>query len=67
MEIVAFGEEHGLPVHDLLPAYLGEDAPGLWVSSLDQHPNAEGHRIAADSIEPFLRALLEDRAASSGQ
>lgn len=51
------------PVHDLLPAFRDRRAQDLWVSPLDQHPNEEGHRIAAQSLLPFVRSLMEDWAA----
>ncbi len=56
--IVRFGESNGLPTHDLLPAFMGKHGPDLWVSSFDQHPNAEAHGIASNSILPFLEELL---------
>ena len=53
-----FGRDHGLPVLNLLPAFLGEDGPELWISSYDQHPNEKGHAIAAEAMLPFLQELL---------
>ena len=53
----------GLPTLDLLPAFRGEDAPSLWVSPLDQHPNERGHEIAAEAILPFVRSLLAEGPA----
>lgn len=58
--IINFGGENGIPTHDLLPAFMGNDGPDLWVSLYNQHPNARGHAIAAASILPFLRQLLMD-------
>lgn len=49
-----FCKEQEIPVLSLLPAYRGKDAESLWVSLYNQHPNAEGHRIAADAIYPFI-------------
>ena len=57
-EIEAFGAGEGIPTFSLLPAFRGHDASTLWVSPHDQHPNAEGHRIAADALEAYLRPLL---------
>ncbi|MDJ0849561.1 MAG: GDSL-type esterase/lipase family protein [Myxococcota bacterium] len=59
--VMAFARENGIPVHDLLEAFRGHDAPDLWVSAVDQHPNARGHQIAADSLEPFVEELLSLR------
>ena len=47
-----------IPVFSLTPAFLGRNAPDLWVASNDQHPNAEGHRIAAERLVPRIRELL---------
>jgi lysophospholipase L1-like esterase len=46
----------GLPLHDLRPALAGHPAPSLWVHPVDMHPNEEAHRLAADSLVPFVRA-----------
>jgi len=56
--IAQFGHEQAWPTLDLLPAFLGRDATKLWVTPYNQHPNEQGHRIAADAIVPFVRALL---------
>jgi lysophospholipase L1-like esterase len=65
--IAEFAKREGIPVHNLLPAFLGQDAPTLWVSAFDQHPNARGHQIAADSILPFLRGLTYPDEARRSQ
>lgn len=54
----SFAAEHGMPVLNLLPSFRGHRGSDLWVSALDQHPNAEGHRIAAEAITPFVTDLL---------
>ena len=46
----------GAEVVDLLPAFRGQNAPELWVSKFDHHPNARGHGIAATQIADALRA-----------
>jgi lysophospholipase L1-like esterase len=56
--VVDFGRANDLATRDLLPALLGCDAADLWVSPLDQHPNAAGHALAAESLAPFARELL---------
>ena len=55
-----FSSENGIPTHSLLPDFMGENGPDLWVSSYNQHPNEKGHEIAANSMLPFLKELLED-------
>ncbi|MCH2171026.1 SGNH/GDSL hydrolase family protein [Myxococcota bacterium] len=57
-----FAVENDLPVKNLLPDYLGMDAPDLWVSTYDQHPNAAGHDVAAKSLTPFIADLLGARS-----
>jgi len=57
--ITEFANENDIPVHDLLPGFRGHAGPDLWVSSFDQHPNAEGHALAARALEPFVRQLLD--------
>ena len=54
----AFAVSNSIPVHNLLPDFKGHDAPGLWVSVFDQHPNERGHAIAARALLPFVRDLL---------
>jgi len=56
--ISAFGDSLGVPKLDLLPFFRGREATTLWVSALDQHPNAEGHAIAANALKPFVSQLL---------
>jgi lysophospholipase L1-like esterase len=41
---------------DLFPAFRGYSARPLWVGPADQHPNAQGHEIAAQAIYQFLEA-----------
>ena len=55
--IGAFGDSLGLPTLHLLPFFRGRDATTLWVSALDQHPNAQGHAIAASALLPFVHKL----------
>ena len=57
-QVVDFGRHHGIPTLDLRPAFMGRNGPDLWVSSFDQHPNAEGHAIAARSIADFVWPFL---------
>ncbi|MEZ4588127.1 MAG: PQQ-dependent sugar dehydrogenase [Gemmatimonadales bacterium] len=53
-----FARRNGIPVHNMLPDYQGEEPRSLWVSMYDQHPNAKGHAIAAKSVDPFVREVL---------
>jgi lysophospholipase L1-like esterase len=47
----------GIAHHDLRAALLGRQPRTLWVHPLDQHPNEEAHRLAAESLAPAVRAL----------
>ncbi len=59
-----YARREGMPVLDLLPAFRGHSSHDLWVSSANQHPNEEGHRIAAEAIRPFLEDLLRSAPTS---
>ncbi len=59
-EIQQFAEQSRIPVFSLTPGFLGKADHELWVASNDQHPNPEGHRIAAETLLPYLRAELLD-------
>jgi hypothetical protein len=48
-------------MHSLLSTYLGRDAPSLWVSTFNQHPNEHGHALAAESIYGFLEPIIRAR------
>ena len=52
----ALGEAAGAEVVDLLPAFEGADETALWVSTLDHHPNAQGHARAARRVADALRS-----------
>jgi len=49
-----FASGIGIPVLDLLPAFNGFNGPELWAHPNNQHPNAEGHRIAGNALAIFL-------------
>jgi lysophospholipase L1-like esterase len=60
-EILGFAEEAGIPAFSLLEGFRGRDARSLWVAENDQHPNEEGHRIAAETLLPYLREAIGAR------
>jgi lysophospholipase L1-like esterase len=60
--LMDFARRNDIQALDMLPAFRGLDGPDLWVSSLDQHPNAEGHELAAEALLPFVRELLAQSA-----
>lgn len=47
--------ELGVPFLDLLDTFRGRDARDVRVSATDEHPNPEGHRLAAEALARFLR------------
>jgi len=56
--VAAMCRTQGMRVVDLLPAFLGQDGPRLWVHPRDRHPNAEGHRIIANALlEPVAEMV----------
>jgi hypothetical protein len=57
-DLGAFFESEGIQYQDLLPAFQGHGARSLWVHPTDQHPNVEGHAIAAKALEQLLAPLL---------
>lgn len=60
-EIERFCRQSDIEVLSLLPTYLNEDAPSLWVSPFDQHPNAYGHALAADAIYEYIEPMIQVR------
>ena len=50
----------GIYTVDLFSAFRGRSAPQLWVHPLDQHPNEEGHRLAADYFFEGLGPVLQE-------
>ncbi len=51
----AFASELDVPYLDLLETFVGMNAEELRVSLANEHPNALGHRLAAERIARFLR------------
>jgi lysophospholipase L1-like esterase len=58
--IARFCLSAGIPRHDLLPALQGHRTETLWVHPVDHHPNELAHRLAAESLAPVVRLLLEE-------
>jgi hypothetical protein len=56
--VESFCRASGIAHLSLLPAFRGRRALDLWVSEVNQHPNAEGHAIAAGAVFPFVRQLM---------
>lgn len=57
----------GMKVIDLLPAFLGQDGPSLWVHPQDRHPNARGHEIIAGGLIDEVAAQVAQRTARSAR
>jgi len=53
--MASIAKEWGVPYLDLLDVFAGRDAETLRVSLANEHPNAAGHRLAAEHIAAFLR------------
>jgi hypothetical protein len=47
----------GLGVTASLADFRGRDPSSLWISAVDSHPNAEGHRILAEALARGLTSL----------
>lgn len=63
-EVERFAADAKIPCISLLPLFRGQNAPSLWVSPLDQHPNPRGHLIAEEGIYDLVVDRL--RAHYSG-
>lgn len=63
-EIEQFALRSSIPVYSLTPAFLGRPDHELWVASNNQHPNALGHRIAAERLLPYVREHVLHRGGS---
>jgi len=61
-KLVEYCRWNNIPVLDLFDAFQGHEYADLWVHPSDQHPNEEGHRIAADALADFIarEGLLKD-------
>ncbi|MAE29908.1 MAG: hypothetical protein CMJ87_13150 [Planctomycetes bacterium] len=54
----ALVEGHGLPMLDLCPIFSAAPDPGALTFRYDTHYSAEGHRLAAESMAPWVGQLL---------
>jgi hypothetical protein len=52
------GEQAGIRVLDLYPAFKTSRGPELWVHPVDQHPNEKAHAIVANAL---FRYLMDNR------
>lgn len=57
-QIEDFARRNRLALFSLTPGFIGRDERSLWVASNDQHPNEEGHRIAAQTLLPYVEESL---------
>jgi len=52
--------KEGIAFHDLLPVFLGRRSSDFWVHPVDRHPNELAQRLAAESLAPVVRRLVEE-------
>jgi lysophospholipase L1-like esterase len=66
--IASFCAKNGIEMIDLFHVFEGRPYASLWVHASDQHPNEEGHAIAAEALADFIleRGLLVEKAKGSG-
>jgi len=57
-EISHFAKENSIPIFSLTKGFIGHKSKALWVSPSDQHPNEKGHLIAANTLYPYLKEIL---------
>ncbi len=60
-EISSFAEEAKIPVFSLTSGFIGENATNLWISANDQHPNEQGHLIAANTLLPYVLDVISEK------
>ena len=53
-KVLATAWEYGFQAYDLLEVFRRREAEALWVHPQDHHPNAEGHRLAAQYVARIL-------------
>jgi len=59
-EIIRFAQESDIAVFSLTQGFIGVQSSTLWVSASDQHPNEKAHKIAADTLYPYLKKVIEN-------
>jgi hypothetical protein len=57
--VASFCHSSGIAWMDLLPVLQGRRAEDLWVHPHDPHPNAEAHRLVAESLAPAVSRLAD--------
>ena len=57
--VARFCADAGLACHDLLPALRSRPTADLIVHPADRHPSAEAHRLAAESLAPVVRSMVD--------
>jgi hypothetical protein len=57
--VADFLQAAGIARHDLLPALRGRPDESLWVHPVDRHPNEIANRLAAESLAPVVRRMVE--------
>lgn len=55
-------ERQGLAHLDLLRVLQGQETASLWAHPADRHPSGKAHALAAESLAPVVRRLLETPA-----
>lgn len=58
-QIIQFATKNDIPAISLIAGFEGHNDQDLWVSPIDQHPNALGHQIAAEILLPYLKKILK--------
>lgn len=53
--IASHCQSNAIPVHDVLPAMIGQRHEQLWVHASDPHPNEIAHQLFADDIMQYIQ------------
>lgn len=57
-KILGFARSQKIAAFSLTPAFAGRESASLWVAQYDQHPNEEGHRVAAAALYPLVLEVV---------